>query len=532
MTRTCRRRILIPFFAVVLLAAPAIPSCSQEKGKTALPAADNPKETTPPQKADRGGIVPAHFAGSWYPGGGTELEGMIDGFLAGAKKHDVQGRLIALIAPHAGYVYSGSVAAHAFKQLEGAAFETVVVVGFAHRFPFDDISVYAEGHFETPLGLIPVDTELARALIDQHPSIRFYREPFLSDRAPEHSIENELPFLQRVLGAFKLVPVMIGGQSPGNVEILASALARVLKGRNALMVASTDLAHFWTHEETARLDAETAKYVEKMDADGLRKLLAGDATGRRMCGHGAAEAVMRAAAALGADRGVILKTADSYDITGESRERVVGYLAAAFFDTSQKKAKGTMEMKNEDLSAGELNEAQKKELLLIARESLENYVRTGEKRKFPTGDEGLKAMRGMFVTLNKHGRLRGCMGHFEQDVPLNELAAHQVIVSATRDPRFTPVRPDELEDITIEISVLSSPEPVASYEDIIVGKHGVILEKGASGATFLPQVAPEQGWDRDTMLEHLAMKAGLPPDGWKKGASFQVYTAQVFGEED
>ncbi|MEW6202696.1 MAG: AmmeMemoRadiSam system protein B [bacterium] len=475
--------------------------------------------------APGGKIVPAQCAGQWYPGSKGELTRTVDDYLRNAKVEKVQGRLVALIAPHAGYFYSGAMAGYSYRQLEGLHYDTVVVVGFNHGYPYSGISVYTEGYLETPLGLIEIDSEVAKALTEQDNSIYFLEDAFLT---AEHSIENQLPFLQRALDKFKVVPVMFGTQSKDNVDKLASALAAVLKGKNVLMVASSDMSHFWGYDDAVRLDEEILKYVRQFDPEGIQKALARDDTGRRLCGRGTVVAVMKAAKMLGADKAVVVKYNNSGDVSGD-RSRVVGYMASAFYNT---KAKNEGSGKKSELNKGELNETQQKSLLKIARESLEAYIRHGERKTFAADDPALKRKHGMFVTLTINGQLRGCMGHFEQDTPLNELAAKQVIVSATGDPRFLQVRADELNKIKIEISVLSPPEPVASYEDIIVGVHGVILEKGYHGATFLPQVAPEQGWDRDEMLTHLAMKAGLSPDGWKEGATFKVYTAQVFGEEE
>lgn len=525
-------RFLVLFVALLVLTCQT--SCSKQEGgegdagkKVVL--AQSGKGSSPPGPKT---ILPAQCAGRWYPGSKAELKKVVDKYLSAAKKVELPGRLVALIAPHAGFVYSGPTAGHAYRQLEGREYDTVVVVGFAHGFSFEGAAVYTGDVIETPLGYIEVDTALAAALVRQHEKVIKLEEAFY--RA-EHSLENQFPFLQKALGEFKLVLVMIGIQREETIKPLADALAEVLKDKNALLVASSDMSHFWTYDEAAKIDGGMIGIIEKFDSDGLRRAMAGDGTGRRLCGHGAVEAVMRAAKKLGADKAVKLHYENSGDVTGD-RSRVVGYLAAALVDEpdkdSEESAKEESSMEGSLQSDDILNEEQQKTLLGIARESLETYIRGGKKKEYSTDDPALGQKLGMFVTLNKHGRLRGCMGHFAEDTPIVELTASQVLVSATGDPRFPKVQPDELDDIEIELSVLSSPKPVDSYEDIVVGRHGVILEKGGRGATFLPQVAPEQGWDRDEMLTHLAAKAGLRPDEWREGASFRVYTAQVFGEEE
>jgi len=468
-------------------------------------------------------------AGRWYPEGQAELEKMMDAWLAKAQPAKLKGRIVAVIAPHAGYIYSGPVAAYAYRQLEGLKFDTVAVVGFNHGTRGEGIATYRTGGFRTPLGVIPIDEKSVTALEAASPLIKHNPAAF----SGEHSLDNQLPFLQRTLGDFKLVPLLLTDQSQENIDALAAAMAKVFKGKNVLLVASTDMSHFWQHEEAKQLDDDVLKKILALDPAGLNKLLAGDPTGRRLCGRGDVEAVMRAAKTLGADKATLLKYADSEDTFGPTGNGVVGYGAVAITASKAKNTKRTdaaPRLHKNDSFGGELDKKDQQRLLQIARESLEEFIKTGNSKEFANKLPRLNEKRGVFVTLNKNGDLRGCMGHFENDTPLYKIVASQTLVSAVQDPRFNPVTANELKDITIEISVLSVPKPVDSYEDIVVGKHGVILRKGMAGATFLPQVAPEQGWSRDEMLSNLSRKAGLAADAWKSGASFMVYTAQVFGE--
>ncbi len=477
-------------------------------------------------------------AGRWFAADPKELRDTVDSYLDKVDGVRIGGRITALIAPHAGYQFSGPVAAHAYKLLKGLRFDTVVVVGFSHSVYLPEISVYEKGSFRTPLGDIPIDEDAAAALIAEDPRIKYNHVLFEG----EHSVDNQLPFLQRTLSGFKLVPIMFGSQTEENIGILAAALAKVLKGRNALLIASTDMSHFWRQEEAKKLDAEVLERVRAMDAGGIGQLMKDDPSGRRLCGYGAVQAVIRAAKELGAAETRVLRYATSQDTYGATGNGVVGYVAAVLIDKNGKNEAASAEddIKRYDKEkkmgkpefGGELDEAARKELLGIARKSLETYVMTGKPYKADSDSPQLQMKRGVFVTLNINEALRGCMGYFEADTPLKDIVARQAVVSATQDPRFPPVRPGELSKIDVEISVLSEPEYVDSYKDIEVGKHGVIIEKGYYRATFLPQVAPEQGWDRDTMLTNLSLKAGLPPNSWKEGCRFQVYTAQVFGEKD
>lgn len=261
------------------------------------------------------------IAGSWYPGTKAELARTVDGFLANAKKEELGGELMGLIAPHAGYVYSGQVAAYAYKQLEGLDFPIVAIVSPVHRMFVGRYAVTAKRYYETPLGLVEVDGELVDALDEAVGLNRVERDD-------EHSLEIQLPFLQRVLGRFKLLPVMMGDQSLPACRALGEALAGVLRGKRALLVASTDLSHFHPYDTAVRLDRVVLDHIEKFDPEGLALDLE---RGRcEACGGGPVIAVMLAAKALGANRARVLKYANSGDVTGD-RWQVVGYAAGAIY---------------------------------------------------------------------------------------------------------------------------------------------------------------------------------------------------------
>ncbi|HIC93516.1 MAG TPA: AmmeMemoRadiSam system protein B [Anaerolineae bacterium] len=261
------------------------------------------------------------IAGTWYPGTKAELARMVDGFLAHAKKEELGGELTGLIAPHAGYAYSGQVAAYAYKQLEGLDFPIVAVVSPVHRMFVGRYAVTAKRYYETPLGLVEVSGELVDALDEAVGLNRVERDD-------EHSLEIQLPFLQRVLGRFKLLPVMMGDQSLPTCRALGEALAGVLRGRRALLVASTDLSHFHPYDTAMRLDRVVLDHIERFDPEGLALDLE---RGRcEACGGGPVIAVMLAAKALGANRARVLKYANSGDVTGD-RWQVVGYMAGAIY---------------------------------------------------------------------------------------------------------------------------------------------------------------------------------------------------------
>jgi AmmeMemoRadiSam system protein B len=263
-------------------------------------------------------------AGSWYPGTAAGIVAEVEGYLAAAVCPPVSGRLVGLICPHAGLRYSGPVAAYGYSLLRGRSDLCVVLVGPSHRVAFDGLAVWPRGGFETPLGRTPIDDELAGALLAADTRIRDAAGPHRG----EHSLEMQLPFLQHLVSGLRLVPVLMGRQTRGEVEALSSALAGVLAGRrDVLLVASSDLSHYHPAPEAARLDAHVAGDVERYDHEALMDRL--DASHEHACGGGPIVAVMRAARALGADRATVLRYADSGDAGEQDKSRVVGYLSAA-----------------------------------------------------------------------------------------------------------------------------------------------------------------------------------------------------------
>lgn len=265
----------------------------------------------------------AAVAGSWYPGDRPTLAGEVDSRLTAAPPRALAGRVVALVSPHAGLRYSGAVAAEAYSLLRGRRSLTVVLVGPSHRIAFEGVSVYAHGAFETPLGIARIAEDVADAVLRAHPSITADPWP----HREEHSLEVQLPFLQRVVPDARIVPVLLGTQSRAEVDVLTSALAGALAGRDVVVVASTDLSHYHPAARASALDARVTECVARLDPDGLMGRL--ESYRGHACGGGALVAVMKAARALGAIRGEVLRYADSGDVAHGDKTRVVGYLAAA-----------------------------------------------------------------------------------------------------------------------------------------------------------------------------------------------------------
>jgi AmmeMemoRadiSam system protein B len=269
-------------------------------------------------------IRPAAVAGTWYPGTAPALAAEVDRYLAQADRTgtDVQGDLAAIIAPHAGLMYSGPVAAHAYRLLRGRAFDVAVLVGPSHFVGFEGVSIYPSGGFGTPFGVARIDADCARAIAGAAAVVVEHR----SAHAREHSLEMQLPFLAHLAPGLPIVPLVMGYQTKEIAFALGDALATALRGRKALLVASTDLSHYHDAKTASALDAVVIDCVSRFDADGLQRAL--DARPDHACGGGPTVAVMRAAQLAGARDALVLNYADSGDVSGD-KSAVVGYLAAA-----------------------------------------------------------------------------------------------------------------------------------------------------------------------------------------------------------
>jgi AmmeMemoRadiSam system protein B/AmmeMemoRadiSam system protein A len=466
------------------------------------------------------------LAGSWYPGDPETLSRDVKRYLENAKKEKVEGEIVALVSPHAGYMYSGQVAAHAYKLVEGVAFESVIVVGPSHRFPFKGASLWDRGGFRTPLGVVAVDVELSKKMMEKRKEIRYIPEA----HHQENSLELQIPFLQTVLKPFKLVPItMEPDWSWETCQYLASAIAETVKGKRVLLVASTDLSHYYSYNIAVELDRIVLNHIERFDIEGLNRDLKSNRA--EACGGGPVVAIMLAAKMLGANRGKVLKYANSGDVTGD-RGRVVGYAAAAFYKTAGGKEKMKEEKMKEEKKVGVdlgLNEEEKKTLHHIARAVIENKARGKAVPEFKIESPVLKENRGAFVTIHKKGQLRGCIGYIEGHGPLHKTIEEMAEAAAFRDPRFTPVKEKELPELEFEISVLTPLKRIKDVNEIQVGKHGIYIKKGWYSGLLLPQVATEYGWDRMTFLEHTCQKAGLPPNAWKeKDTEIYIFSADIF----
>ena len=483
---------------------------------------------------------PAAVAGSFYSGDAGDLRAQVVEMLGETPDREPSR---ALVVPHAGYVYSGAVAGRAFATLDAKSVQRVVLLGPSHHEAFSGGALPARNidSFSTPLGEVAVDSRAVEAL-RADPD---FRGPS-SAHGPEHSLEVELPFLQVAVPGARIVPILVGAGTTGDAaRRMARALAPLLDD-HTVVVVSSDFTHHgdryrWTPfsgpeigEHLIRLGRATAGRLAAIDPAGFSHQV--EVSGDTMCGAKPALVLAELLAHAFAGTGEVLEVTTSGHRTG-SWDLSVTYAAVAF--EGRWKAWSTPAPAPPLPAISAEDGAQ---IVALARASLESYLlhdgSIAEWYASPHDPAVSTALAGAFVTLNHRGRkpgdpgrLRACMGVIEAEQPLED-AVVQAAVWAARDPRFPRLQAVELEGLVIEVSVLSPARPVPCPEAIVVGKHGVILEKGGHRALFLPQVAVEQGWDRTTMLDHLARKAGLAADGWRAGADFQVFTAQVFGETE
>jgi AmmeMemoRadiSam system protein B/AmmeMemoRadiSam system protein A len=463
------------------------------------------------------GVKEPNVADIFYPKDKLVLSELVDRYLAKVKPQEVGEDIFGVIVPHAGYGFSGETAAYAYALIKGRPYRTVVVIGPGHHYGFDGISVYPAGYFRTPLGDLMIDSDFAKTLISEENGIAFIPDAF----EKEHSIEVQLPFLQRVLKGFKVVPVVMGDCSLESCKKFAQALKNSIgKRKDILIVVSTDLYHGYDWEEAELIDSKTLKSVTDMESETLYYGLRDDTA--RMCGGFGVVSALILAKELHHNKVILLNYTNSARVSAKKEKGLwtVGY--------------ASLVIDSEGGKENMLNNEQRKKLLEIARNSIETYLATGKRLAVKENDQVLNREMGAFVTLNEYSELRGCIGSMIGTQPLYLTIRDMAIEAATGDPRFTKVKLDELKSIEIEISVLSPMERVKDVNDIKMGVHGVMVKKGFKSGVFLPQVATETGWSREEFLSNLcAHKAGLPADAWKdKNTELLIFSAEVFSEKD
>jgi len=474
-------------------------------------------------------VRPPFRAGQWYERGEKALRRQMSNLFSEAKNVKVKGQPIALIAPHAGFVFSGKSAAAAYRLLKRRNIKRVIIIGTNHTGILSRSPVLPKyPAFATPLGEVPVDSKICEELASHAPFLRDDRA-----HATEHSIESQLPFLQTVLGDFSIVPIVVGRLSNEDRKKCASALKQFLD-ETTIIVVSSDFTHYGASYGYVPFEEDIPFNIRKLDFGAIDRIKAldgsgfidyCDSTGATICGR---EAIAILLECLPKDsRAILLDYYTSGDLTGDHNTSV-SYAAIAFL-------KAGTEVSTNPGEESHLNPEEKAMLIRIARDSLRRAVTKHEILRL---DENYELTPRLcrpgcaFVTLKEKGHLRGCIGELYPVRPLCESVCRNAALAALADRRFEPVREDEIENLSIEISVLGPLRRLRQTSEIEIGRDGLLIQKGVHRGVLLPQVPVEFGWDREEFLERTCRKAGLPPDAWKEGAKIYSFRAEVFGDED
>jgi AmmeMemoRadiSam system protein B/AmmeMemoRadiSam system protein A len=471
------------------------------------------------------------FAGQFYPADSTLLLKQIKVFMENANPGKIE-NAVAVIVPHAGYIYSGQIAADAYCQVKQNKYDLIIILGTNHTTAgFSGISIYPEGAFGTPIGAAKIDNLTAEKLLKADNDVN----TDLTIHAKEHSIEVQIPFIKYLFPEAKILPIIVGDPDIKMCSRFSKALADIVRNKKVLIVASSDLSHYPAFDDAVKTDDRTLKTIsslnpEKIVSDmnshlekGIPQLVT------CACGEAPILAAIETAKELGAGRVSIISYSNSgYNSIG-SVDRVVGYGAVVISKGERIQPIDIDSLETSD--SYKLTASDKKTLLMHARKTLKQYFSTQSFPLLRNMDHKLKIKRGCFVTLKKDGELRGCVGRMTANVPLCTIVGTMTLQAAFNDNRFTPLNEEELSNLEIEISVLTPFKQIKNADGIILGRDGVVIKKGGRQAVFLPQVAAETGWSKEEFLNQLCYKAGLNPGDWKNAELF-TFQADVFSEKE
>ncbi len=473
------------------------------------------QKTTPMYSQTRQAAV----AGSFYPEDSIQLKNIVLEYLNNAKPRQSDAK--AVVSPHAGYVYSGQIAADAINQINpDKEYKNVFVIGISHHQAFEGASVYLSGDYEIPGAIIKVNKKIASELVGEK-----YFFNYENLHRQEHSIEVQLPFLYYHLKhKFNIVPILIGTQDITILKNIAEVLRPYFEDDKNVFVFSSDFSHYPEYEQAVENDRRTAEalisnnpqtFIDTIIANSQKNI---PNLFTSACGMGDLLVLLYLTEKLQNADYQIISYKNSGDVAMKDKSRVVGYYAISVI------------LKKDEFS---LTKAEKEKLLEIARSTIESYIRKGEIPKINEEElsDNLKMHLGAFVTLTENDKLRGCIGRFMPKQPLWSVVQDMAIAAATQDSRFLPVTADELDKIHIEISVLTPLQKISSLDELQIGRDGIYIKMGIYSGTLLPQVATENGWDKLQFVEYCSQyKAGIGKDGWKKADLF-IYQAIVFEEE-
>ncbi|MFC1892610.1 MEMO1 family protein [Chloroflexota bacterium] len=427
-------------------------------------------------------------AGKFYPASPSELRSMIEEMVDDKLEKE---EVVGIVAPHAGYIYSGPVVGSVISRIKFK--DTFIIIGPNHTGSGKPLSIMTDGVWETPLGAVEIDSELAKQILAASGHLQQDHIAHLY----EHSIEVQLPFLQYFKPDVKIVPIILGYSTGAAYKEIGRAIARAIKelNREAVIIASSDMNHYEPQESAKRKDTQAIEAILEMNEDELLRRV--DEFNISMCGYGPAVSLIAAAKELGATRAELVKYQTSGDVSG-NYSAVVGYAGII-------------------IKAREVSP-----LVGLARETVETYVTEGEVVSAPRElTPEMRGEAGVFVSIHKSGELRGCIGTFE---PHRANVAEETIVnaisSATRDPRFPSIVPDDLKHLSYSVDVLSRPVPVESKDELDPKKYGVIVEAGYRRGLLLPDLEGVDSVEQQIDICHL--KAGIAPDEPVKLYRFEV----------
>lgn len=496
-------------------------------------------------------VRPCSGAGFWFPASARLLEREVRQYLEQAPATELEGTVCGIISPHAGYQYCGQVMGAVYKTVMGKKYKRVVLLAFPHM-PFDQISVLNVDAYETPLGEIPVDTEMRDALLKSS-----IIKSISQVHSREHSDENQLPFLQVALQpGWQMLSILVGDLRASEFEEVAK-LIRPFIDEQTLIVTSSDFTHYGFQYGYVPFTKNVKENMYKLDGGAVDKIIVRDfegfrtyvqKTGATICGKNPISLMLKVLPEN--SKGKLVKYMTSGDVSGDY-EMAVGYAGVVFIvpdkqshpatKTKEQEAKTTETVKAKEHKVVEpeedrLTDEERKTLLRLAREALLSFLQRGDFKpdlsKYKITPR-LEKKAGVFVTLTKQEQLRGCIGYVEGIKPIWQAVIDNTHNAAFEDPRFPPVKMNEFDKISIEISVMTPLKPIKSIEEIEVGKHGLVIRKGWHSGLLLPQVPVEWGWTRDEFLRHICLKAGLPEDAWRDpDAQLFVFSAQVFNETE
>ncbi|MDX2107366.1 MAG: AmmeMemoRadiSam system protein B [Candidatus Melainabacteria bacterium] len=484
----------------------------------------------------------ARFAGTWYKNDPKALGAEIDTYLERARNDSDcnlidtnHNRLEAIISPHAGFMYSGQTAAYSYCRVEAKKKEIkrVLLLGPSHYLNISGVALSSFDAYQTPLGDIGLDKKTTDLLLGCK---NFQTNDALHER--EHSLELQTAFIRHILGEIEMIPMVVGSfKDQNHIRQCASKIANIQKPGD-LFVISSDFTHFGPRYDYVPFYDDISANIKKLDLMAyslierleLKEFLEFQSkTDCTICGFNPICLLLATLSKNSTSE--LLHYETSRNQGSDDDMNSVSYLAISF----QNRA--------EDNSQMSITDADKHTLLRLARFTAEYFCNTNKK---PTLDQlppdivlsdFVKQPMGVFVTfflknVSLHEEnLRGCIGYILPMMPLYQAVIDNAIGACSKDYRFLPVHEEELKNIKIEISVLTKPEPVADYKDIVIGKHGILLHAKGRQSVFLPHVATEYGWTLEETLNQLALKAGLKQDAWRKNARFEVFESVMFEEE-